>query len=141
MVRDYSLTMTRERIRLRLLQGVLVSVGVAATGTGLSVVAQGTAAVPGGGPVTPSVDSVLRFYAVWWAALGPVLWRLAPRVGEKRPDLAAVCGVVFLGGVARTLVAAHSGPPHPLFTGLTVTELTAPPALLFWQHSVQQRAI
>jgi len=122
--------MTARRISLRLLQGVLVSIGAGATVTGLSVVARGAAAVPGGGPVTPSVDSVLRFYAVWWAALGPVLCHLAPRVDEDRSGLATVCGATLLGGLARTLAAAQSGPPHPLFSGLTIAELTAPPALL-----------
>jgi len=120
---------------------VLVATGAVAAGTGLSVVARGAAFVPGGAPVAPSVDSVLRSYAVWWAALGPVLWHLAPRVDQDRGVLAAVCGAFFLGGTARALAATQSGPPHPLFRALTIAELTAPPALLLWQRSLQRPLI
>lgn len=133
--------MTRRCASRRLLQGVLVATGAVAAGTGLSVVARGAAVVPGGAPVAPSVDSVLRFYAVWWAALGPVLWHLAPRVDQDRGVLAAVCGATFLGGTARALAATQSGPPHPLFRTLTIAELTAPPALLLWQRSLRRPLI
>ncbi|MFI7454750.1 hypothetical protein ACIBQX_45275 [Nonomuraea sp. NPDC049714] len=51
----------------RVLRAGLRLAGVLAAGTGLSVAARGTKAIPGGGPVPPSVDNVLRFYAVWWA--------------------------------------------------------------------------
>ncbi len=60
-----------------MLRGVLVGLGVVATGTGTMVALRGPAAIPGGAPTAASNDSVLRFYAVWWAAQGPASWQLA----------------------------------------------------------------
>lgn len=109
---------------------VLVGLGAVATGTGVMVAARGTAAIPGGAPTVASNDSVLRFYAVWWAAQGPAAIRLArdPHLDESR--LRAVCLATLLGGIARLGAARTSGWPHPLFRVLTVVELVVPPALL-----------
>jgi hypothetical protein len=54
-------------------RGALVGMAAVATGTGLLVALRGTTSIPGGAPTAASNDSVLRFYAVWWAAQG--LWR------------------------------------------------------------------
>jgi hypothetical protein len=116
--------------RDRLVRGVLLALGTVATGTGTAVALRGTAAVPGGGPTTASTDSVLRFYAVWWAAQGPAAWHLArdPQLDERR--VRALCATTFLGGLARLAAARASGRPHPLFQVLTVLELTVPPVLV-----------
>lgn len=122
----------------RLLQAVLVVLGGVATGTGGAMIALGAEGfVPGAGPTSASVDSELRFYAVWWAALGPILWRAVPNVEREDPTLRAACALTMLGGVARLLATRSSGRPHPLFQGLTVFELVAPPLLLAWQRSVR----
>jgi len=112
------------------LRAVLVALGAVATGTGATVALRGPAAIPGGAPTTGSNDSVLRFYAVWWAAQGPAAWRLArhPQIDPAR--LRAVCATTFLGGLARLAAARTSGRPHPLFQALTVMELALPPVLL-----------
>jgi hypothetical protein len=67
---------------------------------------------------------------VWWAAQGPVAWRLArdPCVDERR--LRTLCATTFLGGLARIAAAKASGRPHPLFQALTLMELIGPPILL-----------
>jgi hypothetical protein len=77
-----------------------------------------------------SNDSVLRFYAVWWAAQGPAAWRLARDPVVDRARLRTLCATTFLGGLARVAAARASGRPHPLFQVLTVVELVGPPALL-----------
>lgn len=134
MVRDYSLTMISTQRGDRLYRLALLAIGAMATSTGTAVVLRGSAAVPGGGSVTASTDSVLRFYALWWAALGPVMVHLATRPPQEREQLTAVAALTALGGLARILAAFQSGLPHPLFRALTVVELTAPPALLLWQR-------
>lgn len=106
---------------------VLLAVGVVAMGTGTAVVLRGTAAVPGGGRVDASTDSTLRFYALWWAALGPVMVHLATRPPRERERLTAVAVLTALGGLAGIAAATQDGLPHPLFRALTVAELTAPP--------------
>jgi len=111
-------------------RGLLVTVGAVALATGTSVALRGPAAIPGGAPTVPSNDSVLRFYAVWWAALGPAAWSLArdPALHEGR--VRALCATTFLGGLARVAAMRASGRPHLLFQALTAFELMAPPLLL-----------
>ena len=114
----------------RALRAVLVALGAVATGTGALVALRGTAAIPGGAPTVASNDSVLRFYAVWWAAQGPATLRLARAPRLDPTEVRAVCATTFLGGLARLAATRASGRPHPLFRFLTVAELTLPPVLL-----------
>lgn len=104
--------------------------GVTAAVTGSLVAAGGAAAIPGGAPAAASNDSVLRFYAVWWAAQAPALWRLSRDPALPSAQLTAVCATTFLGGLARLVSAQQSGRPHPLFQTLMVSELVLPPMLL-----------
>ena len=113
-----------------LLRGTLRAVGAVAAGTGVTVALTGTRSISGGAPTVASNDSVLRFYAVWWAAQGPAAWRLARDPVVDRARLRTLCATTFLGGLARVAAARASGRPHPLFQVLTVVELVGPPALL-----------
>ena len=114
----------------RAIRAALVLSGAVATGTGAAVALRGTASIPGGAPTVASNDSVLRFYAVWWAAQGPVMWRLAGDPDLDERALRSVCATTFLGGLARLASVRTSGRPHLLFQTLTVTELLLPPVLL-----------
>lgn len=116
----------------------LVAMGSVATCTGVAVAVRGTASIPGGARTVASNDSVLRFYAVWWAAQGPAMWRLAndPRLDES--DLRRACATMFIGGVARLASMRANGRPHPLFQTLTVTELFLPPALLVLRRRARE---
>jgi hypothetical protein len=120
----------------RILRGVLASLGVVATGTGAAVAVRGTAAIPGGAPTVASNDSVLRFYAVWWAAQGPLLWQLASDPDLNKDRLKALCLTTFFGGLARIAAARRTGRPHALFQALTAVELIAPPVLLALRRHV-----
>lgn len=112
------------------LRGVLLGMGVVATATGVSVAVRGADAIPGGTPGAASNDSVMRFYAVWWAAQGPSLWRLSRQPTLPREELGIVCLTTFLGGLARLTSLRQTGVPHPLFQILTVAELVLPPTLI-----------
>lgn len=120
----------------RAVQAVLRGSGLIAVATGTWVVARGSAAVPDGGTVSPSADSVLRFYATWWAGSGVLMWRLAAAPERHPAAVSAVAATTFVGGLARLLAARHSGPPHPLFRALTVLELVTAPALLAAQRQL-----
>lgn len=113
-----------------LLRGVLLGMGVVATTTGASVAIRGAHAIPGGAPGATSNDSVMRFYAVWWAAQGPTLWRLSRSPDLPQDDVDAACLLTFLGGLARLGSRRQVGAPHPLFQALTVSELVLPPVLM-----------
>lgn len=116
------------------LQTALVLMGAVAAGTGTMVAVRGPAAIPGGAPTAASNDSVLRFYAVWWAAQAPEFWRVARLVPDSDGSLVALSTLTFLGGVARLAAARTSGWPHPLFRVLTAVELVAPPLLVTWER-------
>ncbi|MGY1855812.1 DUF4345 domain-containing protein [Modestobacter sp. SYSU DS0290] len=115
---------------VRAIRGVLLALGAVASGTGTLVAARGASAIPGGAPTTAGVESVLRFYAVWWAAQGPRAWRLARDPQLDAGELRSICGTTVVGGVARLAAMRASGRPHPLFQALTVAELTLPPVLI-----------
>jgi hypothetical protein len=115
---------------VRAIRAVLLGLGAVASATGASVAARGPAAIPGGAPTTASVDSVLRFYAVWWAAQGPRAWRLARDPRLDADELHRVCATTVVGGLARLAAVRASGRPHPLFQTLTAVELVLPPVLL-----------
>jgi len=117
-------------VAARVVRVVLRAAGTVATGTGAAVALRGTASIPGVGPTVASNDSVLRFYAVWWAAQGPVMWRLARDPGLDERALRSVCATTLVGGLARLQSARTRGRPHPLFQALTVVELFLPPVLL-----------
>ena len=112
------------------IRGVPAITGAVANGTGAWVAARGTDGIPGGAPTVASNDSVLRFYAVWWAAQGPAAWALARDPGLDEARVRALCATTFLGGLARLAAARASGRPHPLFQALTAVELLMPPLLL-----------
>jgi hypothetical protein len=120
----------RPAITAHVIRAVLVGLGAVATGTGTAVALRGTAAIPGAAPTTASTDSVLRFYAVWWAAQGPAAWSLARSSSLDETRLQAMCATTFLGGLARLKAASSTGRPHPLFQALTVMELVLPPVLV-----------
>ena len=114
----------------RTVRTALLLSGAVAMSTGAAVALRGTAAIPGGAPTGASNDSVLRFYAVWWAGQGTAMVRLAldPDLDERA--VREVCATTLLGGLARLTAARTSGRPHPLFQALTAGELLLPPALL-----------
>lgn len=119
---------------IAVMRGVLRAAAVVAVATGTSVVLLGGRAVPGGSEASASVESVLRFYAVWWIAAGPVLWRAAGSVGTGDPRLRQLCAITAAGGVARLLAASQTGMPHPLFQAVTVAELVGAPLLAVFDH-------
>jgi hypothetical protein len=57
------------------LEVFLAILGAVALGFGALAVVTGTSLIPNGGAATASIDSELRFYAVWYAAAGVVLIR------------------------------------------------------------------
>lgn len=117
---------------------VLRLAATVAAGTGLSVMARGTRAIPGGsaGDVPPTVDNVLRFYAAWWVGAGALLWRIAPDTARHDGLLKGALAVNFAGGLVRLLSARQAGQPHRLFQVIAIEELILSPAALYLQHRI-----
>jgi hypothetical protein len=129
-----------ERTGATAVVGVLRATAVVAVATGALVVLLGGRAIPGGTEASPSVESVLRFYAVWWIAAGPALWRASSSVGTGDPRLRQLCFITTAGGLARLVAAGQTGMPHPMFQALTVVELVGGPLLAVCDERISRAA-
>ncbi|MBK5228975.1 MAG: DUF4345 domain-containing protein [Actinobacteria bacterium] len=124
----------------RALQILVALVGSVALVAGVSSVLFGVYIVPGHGEVVPSVDSELRFYAVWYAAAGIVLLRAVPGVEEARTTIRVVAAAFFIAGCARLISIAVAGKPHGSLLVLMALELVLPVVMVPWQAAVQRSA-
>jgi hypothetical protein len=74
----------------------------------------------------PTVDSELRFYAPLWMAYGAMLIVTASKLKLYLNRVPLLSAVFFAGGVGRGLAYVFTGPPHPAFVVLMVTEFVLP---------------
>ena len=118
---------------------VLGAIGVVALTAGTGTLLFGDAIIPGAGRIDPSVDSELRFYAVWYAAAGIVALGTLRKVESATTTVRFVAAAFFVGGCARIISIFVVGRPHPLFIVLMVIELVLPPVLILL-HSATARA-
>lgn len=112
---------------------VLALVPIAA---GLASVLFGSAIVRDGGASNASVESELRYYAVFYVAFGAYLWSLAPRVAERGRELRWAAAVLFCGGLARVVGVLVDGWPEADYVVLMGVELTLPVVLVLWQRRI-----
>ena len=103
---------------------------------GLATVVFGTEIVRGGGDSNASVESELRYYAVFYVAYGAYLWSLAARIAERGRELRWACAVLFCGGLARVVGVLVDGWPEADYVVLGVIELTLPWVLVLWQRRI-----
>ena len=99
---------------------------------GLWTVFAGAGSVPAPREASPSVESELRFYSVWYIGVGLALLWLAPRLREHTREFRVFCGLLFLGGCSRILAALATDWPPTGQLVLMVIELTLPLVLLAW---------
>ncbi|MGH2685191.1 MAG: DUF4345 domain-containing protein [Actinomycetota bacterium] len=123
----------------RSLQVVLTILGVVAVSAGGITVLFGADSVVGGGSVSASVDSELRFYATWYVLVGALLLRAVPRVEAEAFTIRAVFVTLFLAGVARVISIIAVGTPHRFLLVLLGLELGLPILLIPWQALVARR--
>lgn len=114
-------------MRTGILRGLLWGIAGVAALTGTAVALFGNRAVPGDTEQTDaSTSSVLRFYAVIWAAQSFAVGRAAARKNLDHDEVERISWLMAAGGAARALAWWRSGAPHPLFRALTIQELTMP---------------
>ena len=123
----------RKVTALRVFVGLL---GLVALMTGASTVVFGVRSIVGVEVVTPTIDSEMRFFAVWYAGVGVLLLRAAPRAESEATTIRAVAALLFLAGCSRALSWAVVGRPHTLSLVLMVIELTIPVIVVPWQTYV-----
>lgn len=123
------------RRRLQIFLTVLGSIALIA-GT-LSIVF-GVFLLPDHGEVMPSVDSEMRFFAVWYAAAGIVVLRVVPRVEAAGTTVRAVAAAFFIAGCARLISIGVVGRPHVSQLVLMALELLLPLVIVPWQAAVSR---
>lgn len=122
------------------LQIALTVVGSIAVIFGAQTVLTGGALIPGGGHVSPSVDSELRFYAAWYVAAGLLLLRAVPQVEREGTVIRLVAGFFFVGAAGRLLSIVTVGPPRGIFVALMVIEFVLSAVLVSWHALVARRS-
>lgn len=120
----------------RLLIIVLTAFGTVAVLSGLSGVILGPSLIPGGAPVSASVDSQYRFAFVFWLAAGAgLLWSLF-RLHERKGVTRVMLALAFVGGFARLVSVIATGWPHPAFITTLALELVVIPLVIWWHARV-----
>jgi hypothetical protein len=122
------------------LQLVLATVGTVATTFGTIGVLKGTNGVFKGGRVSANVDSELRFFAAWYAVLGCLMLRAAPRPDANAAVVRACGAGFFLAACGRMLSIKAVGQPSTVFKLLMGIEFAVPAVIVPWQHAVRRRS-
>jgi len=118
------------------LRQVVRVLALAPIGTGAAAALFGTAIIPDVKSVDPSVESEMRFFAVWWVGAGIYLYTLAARIEVAGKELRVLCALLFSSGCVRWLSVAVDGWPHPIFVTLASVEVALPVLLVVWQSKV-----
>jgi len=86
-----------------------------------------------------AIDNQLRYLSAIYLLVTLLLWWTIPSVEKHGVILAFVCGVMFLGGLARFLSHSTIGPGlETQFSGMII-ELSLP-IFLIWQRLVARKA-
>ena len=119
-----------------LLQVLVAALGVVAVAAGAFAVLTGANGMPGEAAASASVESELRFFAVFWIAYGVVALRTARRVELETTTVRALALALFAAGLARVVGWIAVGRPHTLLVALMIVELVGPPLVVIWQSRV-----
>lgn len=122
------------------LQVFLTILGLIAAAAGLTTALGGVQTIVGAEVVSATVDSEMRFYAVWYFGAGVLLLRAAARLESEGRTIFLIALLFFFAGCARALSWAMVGRPHALSLALMTIELALPFVVLPWQAAVSREA-
>ena len=121
------------------LRRTLYALAVVPIVAGASTVALGADSVLGAGAASPSLESELRFYSVWWIGAGLFLIWLAPRVERRTLEFRVFFALLFLAGLSRVFAALATDWPSTGQLVLMGLELVLPLIFVPWQARLRQR--
>ncbi len=123
------------------LQLLLTVLGLVAVTFGTLSALLGAVSVEGVVEAPASLDSELRYYAVWYVMAGVLVLRTVRRVEAETTLLRIVCAALFAGGAVRLLSIASVGTPHAAYLWLMGLELGLPVVIVPWQAAVARRRL
>ncbi|MDQ4064526.1 MAG: DUF4345 domain-containing protein [Actinomycetota bacterium] len=100
---------------------------------GLATVLFGVGSTVGTEGITATVDSEMRFYAVWYVGAGVVLLWSARNLERATALIRGIAVLLFIGGSSRVLSWLAVGEPHALTKTLMAIELVLPFVVVPWQ--------
>lgn len=102
-------------------------------------IAQGAAFYAPGSDVPAAVDNQFRYLSAIYLLVTLLLWWIIPQVEKHALILTFVCGVIFIGGLARLISHVAVGPGMDFqFSGMIIELLV--PGFVIWQRLVARSA-
>ncbi|MGW4635750.1 DUF4345 domain-containing protein [Nocardia sp. NPDC004415] len=111
---------------MRVFQLWLRVFGVVVIGIALAHLLFGQPTYFGGGEVNATMESDLRFYNILFAAYGAAFLWTANDIIARARAIDLLSALFFLGGLARLLAWAVTGPPHWFYILMIPVELLIP---------------
>ena len=124
----------------RATQALLAITGVATVGIGLFHLVLGGAAVIGGSPLNATAQGEHRFFAALFACYGLAFLWCVPAAETKKRQINLLAATFLVGGLARLLSIAISGPPNAFYSAMLIIELALPMVLFFLASRLPQSA-
>jgi hypothetical protein len=122
------------------LQAFLIFLSLGAMTFGGLTAVLGAVSVEGVVTAPASLDSELRYYAVWYVVAGVLVLRAVRRIEAETTLIRIVGAALFAGGCVRLLSIAAVGRPHVNYLLLMAAELALPFVIVPWQAAVSRRA-
>jgi hypothetical protein len=116
-------------------QTLLAVTGVAVFGIGLAHLILGGAADIGGAPLNATAQGEHRFFAALFACYGLAFLWCVPAVETRTRQINLLAATFLVGGLARLLSIAMSGPPNAFYTAVLLAVELALPVILFFLSS------
>lgn len=124
---------------LRVIAAAFLLVGALHVVLGLNADAMLGAQIPAAVIADPGLDSQNRFFGASFALYGVLVWFCASNPTKYAAVLRCVVWAVFAGGLARLVSIALHGMPPPFILQLLLSELIAPPLVLWWFSHAQRQ--
>ncbi len=120
----------------RALQTLLAVLGCIAIVAGSATVLFGVDSILGAEDVSGTVDSEMRFYAVWYVGAGALLMWSARNLDRAGVLIRAIATLLFVAGLSRALSWLMVGEPHVVSQALMVAELVLPLVIVVWHATL-----
>jgi hypothetical protein len=125
----------------RALQVVVAVLGLIPLATGICAFVLGPEAMPGGVPVSPSIQNEYRFLSSFWFAFGVLIYTIVPGIERQTRRVRFLALFIFIGGLGRLWAVLAYGRPQGYYLAAMALELVGIPLLVWWQAAIAVPAV